>query len=96
MTETPTASALRRQEEQQERNERILFELDKPQCCLESRFPEEAHSAGFVLVGIKSALEELNDQGLLRRNGDIECVTQWLYDKAIELSRELDAAETES
>ena len=93
MTETLTPSALRRLEEQQERNERILVELNKPQSTLERRFPADALTAPFVLVGVMDALKDLNHQGLLRRNGDVECIVQWLHDKAIELARKIDTAE---
>ena len=77
MPSTLTPSALRRLEEQQDRNAQILERLSCLQRGLE-HCPPEAFSLSAWFWDLQTALADLHFQGLLRRDGDHQCLQAWM------------------
>lgn len=87
MSSTHTPSALRRQEEQAERNARITEVFDDIYARVHpfiEQVPDEMVVPNF-LWALQDCIGALKAQGLLSRNGDIDCVRNWLITVAHEM-----------
>jgi hypothetical protein len=85
-----TPSALRLQAEQQERDEQIVEILNRiygGMHHLADQMPDGMMVTHF-LWSLQTVIGELNGQGLLRRNADVDCVRDWLIQIAQEIAQQ--------
>ena len=86
---TLTASALRREAEQQERDEEIIGALNAihTRGHLISAYTPDALVVPNFLWDLQVVIGNLSERGLLRRNDDIGCVRAWLTQVADEMAQ---------
>ena len=84
-----TASALRREAEQQERDAEIIKALNAihTRWHLISAYTPDALVVPNFLWDLQTVIGGLSKRGLLRRNGDIDCIRDWLTQVADEMAQ---------